>query len=407
VQSSGGKQQREFTRFRTRQAPECGMLGPEMDDEYQMIETARELRALVTRIADEPCVALDTEFVWERTYYARLGLIQLALRGGECFLVDTVALTDLAPLGAVVADSRIEKILHDAPQDLMILRRATGASARRVFDTRLAAGFAGLSCETSLQNLLADLLGVQLPKGHTRADWMARPLSGEQLQYAADDVRYLPRAAALLRDRARAAGVESWLNEELELLDASALYEERGPEESYLRIRAATSLRPRGLAVLRELAAWRESEARTADLPRRRVADDPELVCVARALPREAADLAQCRDLGPRTARRHGAQLLAAVRRGMSLPDADLPFLAPQPDARRLGQERIAAVGNSIRRCADAKRVDWRLVSNKNDVMLLLRDGHNALPENHRLLRGWRAELLGDSLAAVLRPTAP
>jgi ribonuclease D len=373
-----------------------------MADEYQTIKTPRGLLDLVRRLAGEPCVALDTEFVWERTYYARLGLIQLALHDGECFLIDTVALTGLEPLGDVIADPRIEKILHDAPQDLMILRRATGASARNVFDTRLAAGFAGLSSETSLQNLLTDLLGVLLPKGHTRTDWMYRPLSDDQLEYASDDVRYLPRAAALLREKARAAGVESWLDEELGLLDESALYDERGPEESYLRIRAAASLPPHILAVLRELAAWREVEARAADVPRRRIADDPELVSVAQALPRQTADLAHCRNLGPRAAHDHGEHMLKAVKRGLALPDAQLPSPLPRLDVRRLGRERVAAVAEVIRRCADAKRIDSRLVANKNDIMLLLRDGRDAIPENHRLLRGWRAELLGDSLTSVL-----
>lgn len=373
-----------------------------MADAYQSIETPRSLRDLVARIAAEPCVAIDTEFVWERTFYARLGLIQLALHDGSCFVIDTVALTDVTPLGAVLADSCIEKILHDAPQDLMILRRATGASARNVFDTRLAAGFAGLSCETSLQNLLTELLGVQLPKGHTRTDWMARPLSVGQLEYAADDVRYMPRAAVILRERARAAGVESWLNEELRLLDEPALYDERSPGEAYLRIRAAAFLRPRDLAILRELAAWREREASAADLPRRHVADDPELVSVAKARPRQTTDLATCHDLGPRTAQRYSGPLLDAVERGLALSEAELPVPSLLPEARELGRERIAAVTETIHRCAAMKHIDGRLVSNKNDVMLLLQKGRTALPENHRLLRGWRAELLGDSLSAAL-----
>ena len=373
-----------------------------MSDDYTIIETSGEFGELVGRLADEPCVALDTEFVWERTFYARLGLVQLATRDGKCYLLDTVAVPDLTPLAEVIANPRIEKILHDAPQDLMILRRATGAAAKNVFDTRLAAGFAGLSSETSLQNLLADLLDIQLPKGHTRADWMARPLSGEQLDYAADDVRYLPRAAALLRERAGAAGVESWLDEELALLGDPALTDERSPEESYRRIRAAGRLDSRGLAVLKELAAWREREARAVDLPRKHVADDPELVSVANVLPVQPPDFEKCRDLGRRTEQRHSESLLAAVRRGLALPEAELPIPVKLPDERWLGKERIAAVTECIRLCAEARRVDARLVSTKHDVMMLLQEGALASPENHRLLRGWRATLLGDSLAPIL-----
>lgn len=378
-----------------------------MAGEYQIIESPGALQELCRGLGDEPCLAVDTEFVWERTYYARLGLVQLAVAGGRSFLVDAVAIADLAPLGPLIAEPRIVKILHDAPQDLMILRRATGASAHNVFDTRLAAGFAGLSCETSLQNLLADLLGVQLPKGHTRTDWTARPLSRGQLDYAAADVTDLPRAAALLRERAREAGVDAWLDQELRLLDNSILFEERAPEDAYRRIRGGEGLRPRSLAVLKEVAAWREKAASAADIPRRRVAEDFELMAVARLMPRSQAELGACRGLAAGTVQRHGDALLASVERGLAVPEAGLESPAPPPDARRLGPERITAVAETIRKLAEARRVDWRLVGAKNDIMQLLQAGAAARPEDHRLLRGWRRELLGESLAGILGGPAP
>lgn len=372
-----------------------------------MIETSHALEDIVRRLSTEPCLAVDTEFVWERTFYARLGLIQLGTQDGNCFLIDTVALPDLTPLGHVLANPNIVKILHDAPQDLMILRRATGALPQTVFDTRLAAGFAGLSSETSLQNLLANLLDIQLPKGHTRADWMARPLSDAQLDYAADDVRHLPRAADLLRERARSAGVEAWLGEELKLLDAPSLTEEPDPLDVYRRIRAGGRLRPRNLAVLRELVAWREREARTVDLPRQHVAEDSEMLSVATVLPAQGSDFEKCRDLRRRTEQRYGEPLLAAVRRGLALPESECPTPPASPDECKIGKSRIAATMESIRKTAEAKPVDPRLVSTKNDVLMLLHDGPDALPRNHRLLRGWRAELLGDSLASILGHLPP
>lgn len=359
-----------------------------------MIETASKLETLVHQVGGMPCVAVDTEFVWERTFYARLGLIQLGTMDGACFLIDTIALPDLSPLGKLLADPVTEKILHDAPQDLMILRRATGVVPRNVFDTRLAAGFAGLSSEISLQNLLASLMDIHLPKGHTRADWMARPLSGAQLEYAADDVRFLPRAATLLREKARGAGVETWLNEELGLLNDPALTEERSPAESYRRIKAAARLKPRSLAVLRELATWREQEAKTVDLPRQHVAEDAELLSVATVLPIHPPDFEKCRDLRRRTEERHGSHLMAAVHRGLALPESELPGLPGLPDERKIGKERVAAATEHIRRTAEAKRIDARLVSTKGDILMLLHEGDQASPTNHRLLRGWRRELL-------------
>ncbi len=372
-----------------------------MTDDYTLIETTRDLEHLASQLANAPCVAVDTEFVWERTFYARLGLIQLGTHDGVCFLIDTVALNDLSPLGKILADPRIEKILHDAPQDLMILRRATGMIPNNIFDTRLAAGFAGLSSEISLQNLLSTLMDIQLPKGHTRADWMARPLSAEQLEYAADDVRYLPRVTALIREKAREAGVENWLKEELKLDDEPSLTEERSHTESYRRIRAAARLSPRNLAVLRELSAWREQEARSADLPRQHVVEDSELLSVASVLPTEPADFEKCRDLRRRSEKSYSDALLAAVKRGLALSESDLPVPSLSLDERKLGKERIAAATEAVRKIAEAMHVDARLVSSKNDILMLLNEGPGASPQNHRLLRGWRHELLGEALSTI------
>lgn len=366
-----------------------------------MIETASELEALVLQLGHTPCVAVDTEFVWERTFYARLGLIQLGTLEGACFLIDTVALTDLSPLGKLLADPGVEKVLHDAPQDLMILRRATGVVPRNIFDSRLAAGFAGLSSEISLKNLLASLLDIQLPKGHTRADWMVRPLSGAQLEYAADDVRYLSRAATLLRKRAQDAGIEAWLNEELALLSDPAITEERPAAEAYRRIRAATRLNPRNLAALRELAAWREEEAKASDLPRQHVSEDAELLSIASVLPTRTPDFEKCRDLRRRTEQRHGPHLMAAVQRGLALPESEWPAPPVTPDERTLGKERVTAAVEQIRKMAEARSVDARVVGAKNDILMLLHEGVRATPGNHRLLRGWRAELLGDTLKTI------
>lgn len=367
-----------------------------MPEPFQMIQTPDALRQMVARLRGESCLALDTEFVWDRTYYARLGLVQIGLPDGTCFLVDPVALADLSPLGELLADARISKILHDAPQDLMILRYATGASARNVFDTRLAAGFAGLQSTLSLGNLLSELLDVHLAKAHTRADWIARPLAPEVLDYAADDVRYLPQAAGLLRARAREAGVEAWLDEELATRDVSALDEEKARGEAYLRIRAGATLSRRSLAVLRELAAWREQAAQSADRPRRWLVEDGELVLIASELPRRLDDLR----LNPQTVQRHGEDLLAAVQRGLSRPDSELPppFFQPSRDPA-LRKAVDAALGRILTQ-ADQRKIDPQLVCSRNELARLLQEGAAARPEAHPLLRGWRAAFLGEGPAA-------
>ncbi len=367
---------------------------------YQITDSRAALEVLTKRLREAERVALDTEFVWDRTYYARLGVVQIGLEDGACFLVDAVAVPDLSPLGEVLADGGIEKILHDAPQDLMILRRATGAQVRRVFDTRLAAGFAGMGSTLSLANLLGELLDVHLPKAHTRADWVARPLAPEVLEYAADDVRYLPKAAGLLRERARAAGVEAWLDEELGRLDEPPPGEEEAAREAYLRIRAAASLGLRALAALRELAAWREREARAKDLPRRWLVEDGDLVTVASALPRTVDDLQRCRGLKPPAIQRWGKVWLEAVERARALGDSELPPPVFQAGRDPAAKRAVDAAMQAIQERAAARGIDPALVGSRTDVAKLVQAGANARSEEHALLRGWRAALLGDGLAA-------
>ena len=368
-----------------------------MTTPFEMISAPAALRTLVDRLQEEAVLAFDTEFTWERTYYARLGLVQIAAADGRCFLVDPLAAGDLAPLGELLANARIVKILHDAPQDLMILRRATGVAARNVFDTRLAAGFAGLASTLSLGNLLAETLDVHLAKAHTRADWLARPLAPEELDYAADDVRYLPEVAECLRGRAREAGVEGWLDEERAALDDPALTADKPVADAYLRIRAATNLAPPPLAALRELAAWREQAARAADLPRRWLLEDGELVAIASDMPRSADGLR----LKPQTVQRYGAELLAAVERGLALPDAELPSPIFQPSRDPAFRKAVEAAQGEVLARAAARKIDPALVCSRSELARLLQEGMSARPEDHALLRGWRAELLGAGLAAI------
>ncbi len=192
-----------------------------------MIDTREALESLVERALTAECVALDTEFVWERTYYPRLGLVQVGFAEDDSALIDAAAFPDLAPLGRVLAAPSVVKILHDAPQDLTILRRATGAYPKNIFDTRRAAGFVGLSATLSLGDLLRETLGVSLTKTEARTDWLRRPLSANQQTYAHDDVRFMPAARAELLARARQRHREAWLHEELAAYDDPALYKEK------------------------------------------------------------------------------------------------------------------------------------------------------------------------------------
>ena len=373
-----------------------------MTNPYQMISTPEALRQMIERLQGETCIALDTEFVWDSTYYANLGLVQIGLADGTCFLVDPLAIDDLAPLGTVLENPSIIKILHDAVQDLMLLRRTTGAVARNIFDTRLAAGFAGMPSTLSLAKLLAELIGVELEKAHTRADWTARPLAPEELEYAVDDVRYLPQVMQLIRERAREAGVEAWMDQELSSLDSPSLTEEKPPQDAWLRIRLSPPLAPQNLAALKELAAWREEKARSINRPRKWILEDKELVSVAVRLPRKSEELAECKHLSPQAVERKADVLLAAVQRALALPESEWPAPPPQPSRDKQIKKAVDAAMQEIETLAQEKKIDPALVCSRKELSLFLQQGSNAPQSDHALLQGWRSELLGALMVKYL-----
>ncbi len=368
-----------------------------------MIQTSEELAGLIDRMVECRCVSLDTEFVWERTYFPRLGLIQAALPGGECVLIDAVRELDLSPLGCVLADSAILKILHDAQQDLTILRRVTGSSPRNVFDTRCAAGFVGLGATVSLQELLGATLGVELAKTETRTDWLQRPLSERQISYALDDVRYLVAAHDELLNRIRQLSHERWLREELSGYDSEELYQDRDPAVQYDRIKGSGRLSARKLAVLQELAAWREVEARRRDIPRDHLITDRALLLIAQRIPRSLDELSALNGLPRNTASRYGKKLVGCVMAGLNLPKRYCPPTPPRhrrPNVRSLVNKALAVVRDR----ASSARIDPTLVATRAELNVLAHEARNADPRRHRILLGWRREFVGaDILELFLR----
>ena len=367
-----------------------------------MIDTPQALEALVERALTVECVALDTEFVWERTYYPRLGIVQVGFTEKDSALIDAAALPDLTPLGRVLAASDVVKVLHDAPQDLTILRRATGAFPQNIFDTRRAAGFVGLSATISLGDLLRETLGVSLTKTEARTDWLRRPLSASQQSYAHDDVRFMPAARAELLDRARQRNHEAWLHEELAAYDDPARYEEKDPYLQYLRIGGAGRLSPRQRSVLRELTAWREKEARRRDRPRGHIIADKTLTELARRLPQSKNHLASVRALGERAAQRHGTAILQVVAQGLSIPPEEHPPRPERPsdDEAATARAHFAyayLIGKSL-----TFGIDPALLATRAEVTAFVADSLQASPEDHALLRGWRRTFMGNDLLELL-----
>jgi ribonuclease D len=364
-------------------------------DNVKLIATEGELEALAAELLKGDAVAVDTEFFWERTFYPVLGLVQLATGDNRCWLVDAVKIPNLAALGPVMASPSIVKVLHDAPQDLAILARATGTQPSRIFDTRLAAGFANMDPTCSLQSLLREVLGVELCKAETRSDWLRRPLRTSQLQYAAADVLHLLPLRDALLERCAADEPRAWLREEMARVEGAVSCLERDPRSQYLRVKGAARLSARQMAIMREVAAWRELEARQRDWPRGHVLPDDLLISLACLAPADRAALARVSNFPRNMPESLLADLLAAVARGLSVPDAACPqpFRSDGP-GRNPQKARVDALLAHIRSACAVHRIHASLVASRAEAESFVNrvDGDDA--GSHSLAQGWRKRFI-------------
>ncbi|HLI16169.1 MAG TPA: HRDC domain-containing protein [Acidimicrobiales bacterium] len=358
---------------------------------YELVTTPGALADLVERLRSEDVYAVDTEFHRERTYFPRLGLVQLAWRAGVA-LVDPLAV-DPAPLAEVLAGPGLA-VVHAGDQDLEVLERACGARPRHLFDTQLAAGFLGLS-SPSLSSLAARLLGIRLEKGDRLADWTRRPLTEAQLRYAAGDVAHLLELWQVLTERLRAAGRLAWAEAE-----CAALLERPRlppvPEEAWWRLRHARQLHGRERAVAQAVAAWRERRAAELDVPPRYVLSDLALGAICHRPPTTPAELARVRGLDGRQATSIADDLLAAVAAGLAAPleDVRLPPPAPEEAAPKAALALVAAWTAERARTLG---IDPALLATRADLADFLRR-----PPTGRLTRSWRNAIVGEPIARLL-----
>ena len=361
---------------------------------FLWIDTPEALAHLVERLASASEVALDTEFVFERTYWPRPGLVQLAAHG-EIALVDAVGL-ELTPLAALVTAPEVRKLVHAASGDAVVIERTTGARPTPVFDTQIAAAFCGLGVGISYEALVRTLFDVSLGKHHTRTDWTRRPLSPEQLHYAAEDVLHLGAVAAELRERLVALGRLAWAEED----SAASIAVEPGaddPEQAWTRIRGAERLPPAVLARARALAAWRDSEARRRDLPKTFLLRDESLIELSWRPVLDVEALASVRGFEPR---RHGAFARAVVELLERLAAAPAPAEAgDRPRAPSGSLDR--AVARAVDEVAAALSLPPELLLSRRARTRLL----TGLPAGESpvgRLAGWRRDVLGAAIERAL-----
>jgi len=367
--------------------------------EAELITTSAGLEQVVERLQHADAVAVDTEFFWERTFYPILGLVQLATADGACWLIDTVRIKDIRALGPVLASPEVTKVLHDAPQDLGILARATGALPQTVFDTRLACGFAGFNSTSSLQALLRQALGIELSKAETRSDWLRRPLSANQVRYAADDVLHLLPLREFLLARCASDAVRGWLSEDLARLDDPELYRDRDPRLMYLRVKGSSRLEARQLAILRELGAWREEEARQRDWPRSHVLPDDLLISLAGIAPTDQQALGAVPGMPRNMPGTVTAALLTAVTRGLAVSEGDCPQPSSDDSAsRRTLKSQSDRLLAHISAACLSHSIDPALVASRADADSFVQRLAQGTAINHPLAHGWRRTFVTEFL---------
>lgn len=352
----------------------------------ELLTCSDALADMCEQAAGAEALALDTEFMRERTYYPELCLIQAALPD-QIVLIDPLSDIDLAPLRTLMGGSA-DKILHASRQDQEVLVAALGCAATPLFDTQHAAALCGHPPQWSYAALVKAFCDVELPKDSTRTDWTRRPLSAKQLAYAADDVRYLVSLREQLQARLQALGREQWFAEDMRQMEAVALDVE--PDDAWNKVKGRGQLQGRALAVLQALAAWRERRAQSRNRPRRWVLADEVMLTLAQAQPATLEALGKVEGLPERVLQRQGKSLLEAVEAGQQ---GDIPVL----DQRMPDKAEVKRLQVELRRIAESLELDPTLLATRADINALVLDGHS-----QRLEQGWRREVVGTPLRAVL-----
>jgi ribonuclease D len=365
-----------------------------------IVTTPRQLEKLCDSLREAGSFAVDTEFVRERTYYIRLGIMQVACPDVEAIL-DPQSLESLDPFYELICEPAVEKVVHAGEQDFFVLFERTGKPPRNVFDTQIAAALVGYGEQLSYAKLVQKVTGVHLSKLETLTDWTARPLTRAQVGYALDDVRHLPSLRSHLGKRLEEMERIDWAKEEFRYLEQPETYTLPEPHEFYERIRSG-SMDGRHLGVLRELAAWREEEARRRDIPRGWVVRDQTLVEIARKVPTSLNELRRIRSMKTQEVERSGALLLELIRRGTENPVSENASKAPPTRVKSRAKPLIRLLDAWLHARAVSAKIAPSIVASKDQLKALV-EGHlqGSVPDVP-VLSGWRRDLVGRDLLDIL-----
>jgi ribonuclease D len=362
---------------------------------FDYIDNAEKLAGLLIRLQNAEWVTLDTEFIREKTYYPRLCLIQIA-SPDVLACIDPLQIDDLQPLLDWLQEPQRLKVFHAAWQDLEIFHHlGQGKVPAPLFDTQVAAAVLGMGDQLGYARLVEALLGVTLDKSQSRTDWSRRPLTLAQLEYAIDDVRHLREVFLLLREQLEQLGRTKWLDKPFQKLAEPATYEV-DPQTIWERVKGLQVLKPHQLAVLRELAAWRENRALQRDIPRRWILSDEILLDMARMQPNDAKAMQQIRGLTDEQISRHADEWLELIQRSKAVPKSEWPQL---PRRRKLDANMSVVadlLGVLLNHIANENGISAQMIATRQQIEKMLEEGRTTLSDD------WRGALVNDLFGQVL-----
>lgn len=360
------------------------------------VSNQEDLEVLIQKINGAPLLAIDTEFHREKTYFAKLCLIQLATDEVSA-IVDPLRVKDLTPLADILTDERTVKIFHAGSQDVEILINAVGVAPSPVFDTQIAAGLLGHPQQMGYGALVKALCDVSLAKADSFTDWARRPLSQAQLEYAINDVLYLPGIYRKMMDKLSKAGRFEWLEHDFDHLSDPKTYEVE-PQEAWRRVKRVSSLTRKQLAVVRSVAAWREETARDRNVPRKWVLTDEVIVEIAKRSPSTKGQLLEVRGLGERLTDRSIKEILDGISASLATDPETWPKLRKRVGASHEVEGVVDLMVALLRLRAKEHGVTTQFLAGREELVKVAKGECDDLP----VMTGWRKDIIGDELIQLL-----
>ncbi|MGZ8096713.1 MAG: ribonuclease D [Methylosarcina sp.] len=362
----------------------------------QYIDTAEQLANLCEQINKETWIALDTEFLREKTYYPKFCLLQIATPEWVA-CVDPLALPELKILFDAIYNPKIIKVFHSSRQDLEILYQLTGQLPEPIFDTQVAAPLLGFQDNPGYAMLVSSFLNINLNKAHTRADWSKRPLSEAEIQYAADDVIYLCQIYQIILQKLSALGRSDWLKQDFADLANPDLYQIQ-PDKAWYKIKGKNKLTGKQLSIVQSLAEWRERTAQYENRPKNWLLRDESIFDLAKLQPENVSDLALVRSINERTVNRYGAtlcQLISAAKNRLPVALKEKNRFSKKTQQQEAILDILTAI---VRIRAEENSLNPTIIASRKDLETLLLDEDESCP----LLHGWRYAMAGRELIGFL-----